>query len=261
MDYAEFYNEQPEYIAYRNNKIKQEEYKILVDWKARKLSQLIPDNFKVKNILEIGCAFGVLLNNLADRLNIPSRFGVDISSENIKLAKDLYPGCSFFQGTLEEFARVIPPEIQNHRFDLVVLSDIVEHIPDDLGFLKLVINMSSYVVLNLPLEKSFKTRNRQYGKQDPSGHLRSYDKELAIKLLGLSGFEIVTSFTSIAFHDKQFYNIYKKNRAIRVNSKPFFLRLFWSVFYFGEDKIRLVSEKLSEKISGTNYFALLKSIS
>ena len=86
MDYAEFYNEQPEYIAYRNNKIKQEEYKIVVDWKARKLSQLIPDNFKVKNILEIGCAFGVLLNNLADRLNIPSRFGVDISSENIKLA-------------------------------------------------------------------------------------------------------------------------------------------------------------------------------
>jgi SAM-dependent methyltransferase len=259
MDYPKFYNEQPDYVAFRSDIEKQEEYKIAVDWKARKLSQLIANDSGIKNILEVGCAFGVLLNNLADKLHITERYGIDISSENIKAAKDIFPGCNFYHGTLEEFMMVIPAKIQNSRFDLIVLSDIVEHIPDDRGFLEIVRNMSSYVLLNLPLEKSFKTRNRQYGEQDPSGHLRCYDIEDAARLVNLAGFEVVRSFTSIAFYDKQVYNIYKKNRTCRVRLKPLHLRLFWSVFYFCEDSIKLASTKFSEKMSGTNYFALLKS--
>ena len=48
--------------------IKKQEESVTVDWKVRKLNQLIPDDFEADNILEVGCAFGVLLNNLADRL-------------------------------------------------------------------------------------------------------------------------------------------------------------------------------------------------
>lgn len=259
MDYAKFYNEQPDYAAFRNNSLKQEEYKVAVNWKIRKLNQLIPDDLQFKNVLEVGCAFGILLNNLADKLQINDRFGIDISSENIEAAKAMFPTCKFFQGTIEDFSRIVPTVIQNHRFDLIVLSDIVEHIPDDLEFMKIVRKMSSYVILNLPLEKSFKTRNRQYGEQDPSGHLRCYNKEQAVQLITWAGFKVVCSFTSIAFFDKQFYKIYKKNRTSRVRSKPLPLRLFWNAFYFCEDRIKLASEKFSEKISGTNYFALLKS--
>jgi SAM-dependent methyltransferase len=260
MDFAKFYNEQPEYIAFRNDNKKREEYKIAVDWKVRKLSQLIPEGLKIANILEVGCAFGVLLNDLADRLNIKRRFGVDISSENVKAAQGLYPECNFFCGTIEEFINTVPDDIQNHRFDLVVLSDIVEHIPDDLEFLVNVRKMALHVLLNLPLERSFKTRNRQYGEQDPSGHLRSYDKNIAVRLVETAGFEVVESFTSIALYDNQFYDIYRKNRNHRITLKPLPLKLFWSFFYFLEDRIKLSSETLSEKISGTNYFALLRSI-
>ena len=259
MDFEKFYNEQPEYVAFRNDKVKQDEYKIAVDWKVRKLSQLVPGDFKANNILEVGCAFGVLLNILADLFQIKTRYGIDISGENIKVAKDLYPGCNFIQGTVEEFISIVPPEIENDRFDLVVLSDIVEHIPDDQGFLKSVSKISSYVLLNLPLEKSFKTRNRKYGEQDPSGHLRCYDKDIAVRLVERAGFEVEKSFTAIALYDKKFYEIYRKNRKQRIDSKPLPLRLFWSLFYFVEDRIKLSSEKLSEKISGTNYFALLRS--
>ena len=259
MDFEKFYNEQPEYVAFRNDKVKQDEYKIAVDWKVRKLSQLVPGDFKANNILEVGCAFGVLLNILADLFQIKTRYGIDISSENIKVAKDLYSGCNFIQGTVEEFISIVPPEIENDRFDLVVLSDIVEHIPDDQGFLKSVSKISSYVLLNLPLEKSFKTRNRKYGEQDPSGHLRCYDKDIAVRLVERAGFEVEKSFTAIALYDKKFYEIYRKNRKQRIDSKPLPLRLFWSLFYFVEDRIKLSSEKLSEKISGTNYFALLRS--
>lgn len=259
MDFELFYDKQPDYVAFRNDPGKREDYTITVDWKVRKLIQLIPEGFKVENILEVGCAFGVLLNNIADRLHLKAKTGIDISGNNIEAAKNLFPGCKFFHGTLEEFIKIIPDEIQNHRYDLIVLSDIVEHIPDDLGFMEMVKKTSSYVLLNLPLEKSFNTRNRQYGEQDPSGHLRCYDEEDARRLVTTAGFVVIASFTAIGFFDKSFYEMYKKNRTKRVQSKPLPQRLFWSLFYYAEDKVKLLNEGFTGKIIGTNYFALLKS--
>jgi SAM-dependent methyltransferase len=260
-DFELFYDEQPDYAAFRNDPGRKEDYNIAVDWKARKLINLVPDDFKVSNILEVGCAFGVLLNILADRLQIKSRTGIDISGKNIEVARILYPECIFIQGTIDECAEALVSGLLNRRYDLIILSDIIEHIPDDKAFMKRISEMCSFVLLNLPLEKCFSNRNRQYGGNDPSGHLRSYDKDLAIQLVCNTGFEIVTSFTSIAVTDKQFYKMYKKNRTERVNSKPLPLRLFWSLFYSAEDKIKLMNKGFTEKIYGTNYFALLRSIS
>ena len=259
MDFELFYDKQPDYVSFRNDTSRREDYSITVDWKVRKLIQLIPEGFKVENILEVGCAFGVLLNDIADRLHLKNRLGIDISGNNIEAAKKLYPECKFFHGTLEDFINVIPDDIQNRRYDLVVLSDVVEHIPDDLGFMKIVQNLTSYVLINLPLEKSFNTRNRQYGEQDPSGHLRCYDEEDARLLVTNAGFEVISSFTSVGFFDKSFYEMYTKNRGKRVRSKTLPQRLFWSVFYFVEDRLKLINEKFTGKIIGTNYFALLKS--
>jgi len=258
MDFEKFYDNQPDYIAFRNDPASREYYDAAVDWKVRELVRLIPGRMVFDEILEVGCAFGVLLNAIAGSLKITKRTGVDISAENIKTATAMWPGCNFFRGTVEEFvnANGIPAT----KYSLVVLSDIVEHIPDDLGFMKSVRAISSYVVLNLPLEKSFRTRNRQYGESDPSGHLRCYDKDMAEKLVSAAGFEIVNSFTSIAFFDKQVYAVYKKKRSARIRLKPLPLRIFWTVFYYMEDMIKHSNETLAAKIYGTNYFALLKSI-
>lgn len=258
-DFELFYDEQPDYAAFRNDSGKREDYNIAVDWKARKLIQLLPENFKLSSILEVGCAFGVLLNIIADRLKIKNRTGIDISGKNIEVARKLYPGCNFIQGTIEDYATAFVSGIQNRRFDLIILSDIVEHIPDDLTFMRRVSELSSLVLLNLPLEKCFSNRHRQYGEHDSSGHLHSYDKDLAIQLVRNGGFEIVKSFTSIALSDEQFYKMHKKNRTERVNSKPFHLKLFWSLFYSAEDNFRLINKRFTERIFGTNYFALLKS--
>jgi SAM-dependent methyltransferase len=259
MDFALFYDKQPDYVAFRTDPKKREDYSVTVDWKVSKLIQLIPADLKFGNILEVGCAFGVLLNNIADRLHLNTRIGIDISKNNIEAARNLYPRCTFFHGTIEEFVNVIPEKIQNRRFDLTVLSDIVEHIPEDLEFMKKVRETSSYVLLNLPLEKSFNTRNRVYGEDDPSGHLRCYDEKDAVSLVNKAGFEIVSSFTSIGFFDKSFYEMYTRNRTLRVSSKPFPQRIFWTIFYFAEDRLKLMNEGFTKKIIGTNYFALLKS--
>ena len=257
--FERFYDNQPDYAAFRSSPEKQADYRTLADWKVRNLTRLVPESLSFRNILEVGCAFGVLLDNIAARLNIPDRTGIDISGENIKIARELFPGCSFFRGTLEELCDKESGELKEKRFDVIVLSDIIEHIPDDAGFLKAAAAVSDFILLNLPLEKSFRNRNRNYGEDDPSGHLRCYDRQMAEKLVTGAGLKIVGSHTSIAVYDKSFYMVYRKNRSVRVNSKPFHLRIFWTIFYSIEDKFKLISRSLTEKIYGTNYFALLES--
>lgn len=258
-DFAEFYDKQPDYAAFRNDQEKRKDYETMADWKARNLAYLFPDNLVFRNVLEVGCAFGVLLNNIADRLNIGARTGIDISRENIILARELYPGCDFFTGTLEDFIRERSASLNSSKFDLVVLSDIIEHVPDDLEFLMLTKGISEYVAVNLPLERSFKNRNRKYGVDDHSGHLRSYDINLAKTLFTNAGYQIINDFTSIATSDASFYEVYKKNRKPRILSKPVLLRIFWLLFYAVEDKFKLIDKRISTTIYGTNYFALLKS--
>jgi SAM-dependent methyltransferase len=259
MDYRKFYEEQGDYTEFRSDPERQAEYKLKADWKVTNLVSLVPENHKFKNVLEVGCAMGILLNDLASRLGIKDTVGLDISSKNIDSARSLFPSGIFVNGTIEELREKLPAGYPVSIFDLVVLSDIIEHIPDDLGFMKLVNDISGYVLVNLPLEKSFRNRNRAYGESDPSGHLRCYDEVMANELVTKAGFEVVRSFTKNPLSDKSYFKLYKKQRSERIGKKPLPLRIFWEVFYFFEDKLMLVSKKLFVKLNGTNYFALLKS--
>jgi SAM-dependent methyltransferase len=252
MDFQKFYDLQPDYETFRNDPKSREEYSVIADWKIRNLLKCLPENFKAANILEVGCAFGYILNNISRILNISNKTGIDISGNNIDAAKTFYPDCNYFRGTLEEY--ILSGAV---HFDLIVLSDIVEHISDDVGFMKSIAGVSEYTLLNLPLEKSFANRNRKYGEDDPSGHLRCYDEADAVKLVKAAGYEIINSFTSVAFFDKAYRNIYRKRRAARLMKKSLPKMIFWSSFYFAQDRFKLMSEAMTRQMIGTNYFALL----
>jgi hypothetical protein len=183
---------------------------------------------------------------------------LDISSENIKVARDLYPGGTFFQGTIDDFNTVFRNKAFT-KFDLVILSDIIEHVPDDLRFLSAVKEISSYVLINLPLEKCYKNRNRKYGMEDPSGHLRCYDKKEALSLISKAGLNIINCFTENALKDKDIFKLYLKERAERLRNKSLPKRLFWTLFYYSEGRVIIMNNRLNEKINGTNLFCLVKS--
>ncbi len=259
MDFKKFYEDQKDYSAFRINDEKRSEYELIVRWKADQLIKLIPSGLYFNNILEVGCALGILLNKLAGRLSIKNIYGLDISDKNIKTAQDLFPQSIFYCGTIEDLKVLITRNRTLSLFDLVVLSDIIEHIPDDLGFLKSVREISSYVLINLPLEKSLRNRHRQYGEDDPSGHLRCYDKGMALSLINQAGFSIVSGFTSNSLKDKEVFRIHKKARMQRIRQKQLPKKIFWLSYYFAEDVIRITSSYLYEKIHGTNCFLLLKS--
>jgi SAM-dependent methyltransferase len=260
FDFAKFYNDQLDYEAFRNDPEKRIEYDTAVNWKVNNLSSLVAGGTVFKNVLEIGCAFGVLLNKVADRLSVNDRTGLDISSENINTARLLFPKCNFIIGTIDDQQSALTVSDGEKKFDLVILSDIVEHIPDDNDFMKKVSGFSSYALLNLPLEKCYRNRNRKYGVDDPSGHLRKYNRKDATRLAGSNGFSVVDSFISNAHCDREFFKIYRRNRMLRVKKKNFPKKVFWIVAYSLLDGIKIISPWIYLKIFGSNYFALLKSV-
>ena len=259
MDFKKFYEEQGDYAAFRGDPERQAEYRLKAGWKVTNLCSLVPDGHSFANILEIGCAMGILLNELASKLGIRDLTGIDISEKNTQMARSLFPEAVFLTGTIEELSEGNAIALTHSKYDLVVLSDIIEHIPDDLGFLMKVRRISDYVLVNLPLEKSFSTRNRNYGESDPSGHLRAYDEAMATDLFRSAGFEIVKSFTLNPAFDRECFDLYRSQRSKRIRNKPLLRRIFWMTFYKAEDLLRF-NRKLYVKIKGANYFAILRSL-
>jgi SAM-dependent methyltransferase len=181
--YEELYNEHADYIAIRDKTgaIWKKYNDDVLYYKIKHAHELVRD-IAYSSILEVGCATGFLLHNFPGQ-NTTRRCGIDISSENIKAAQREYPGISFFAGTVAGFKRQHP----GGRFDLVLLSDILEHVEDDRGLLRACGSIGKYVLLNLPLEKVEEYRNRNYGMEDKEGHLRAYSKEDAFKMFAEAG--------------------------------------------------------------------------
>ncbi|MHA1343261.1 MAG: class I SAM-dependent methyltransferase [Promethearchaeota archaeon] len=118
-------------------------------------------------ILEIGCASGQLISKLK-RYNYKSVIGIDISKEAIKQCKNRnIENIICMDGSKLGF--------KNNEFDLIIASDILEHIYDDLHALnewKRVLNKGGELILFVPafnflwsdhdiLNKHFRRYNRR----------------------------------------------------------------------------------------------------
>lgn len=77
--------------------------------------------------LDIGCNTGFAVE-AARQLGFRAN-GIDLSSEAIELARELYPDCMFDNATVEEYAR------RGREFDLVSCSEVIEHLNALDGFL------------------------------------------------------------------------------------------------------------------------------
>jgi hypothetical protein len=173
VNYTSYYNDHPDYIALRDRN--SEFYKQYLSevryWKNKYLFELV-NNKSINTICEIGCATGVLLAEFPLATKPSAKYGVDVSTDNIQTAKANFPELNFFAGYFEEF--IAQPSTPK-KFDLIILSDILEHVEDDAGLLAQAGKYADYVVLNLPLEKCGEFEGREYGLHDKHGHLRSYN--------------------------------------------------------------------------------------
>ena len=181
VDFRALYDAHSDYVARRRDGSYEQ---ALIDlevslFKLPNLLRVLPTGDPVESVLEIGCATGELIAAMPIRPG-GRLVGIDISEANVRAAQARFPDVEFRCGNFRE--------LSGSRFDIVILSDVLEHVPDDAAFLRDAAALADTVLLNLPLEDNWLNGRRQYGPDDVSGHLRRYslaDGEALVERAGL----------------------------------------------------------------------------
>ena len=180
VDFSALYDEHPEYVARRTaGSIEQAQVDIEVRlFKLPGLLGVLPAGWPLRRVLEIGCATGELIAAVpAER-----RVGIDISAANVAAARARFPQVEFHCGDFRDAGLT--------GFDAVIVSDVLEHVPDDAAFLSDAARLAEIVLVNLPLEDNWLNRRRAYGPGDVSGHLRRYSLAQGLALFERAGLEV-----------------------------------------------------------------------
>lgn len=112
-----------------------------------------------KTILDAGCGEGFTLNELMVNQIGESIEGVEHSKETIVLGKKLFPKANIKQGSIYELA------YKNDSFDLVVCTEVLEHLEKPQKALMEIIRVSKkYIILSVPNEPFFRIANFLRGK-------------------------------------------------------------------------------------------------
>lgn len=179
--YRCLYDGKAEYVARRDDtSFEASLIRLEVDaFKVPNLVAAIPRGFDYSSVVEIGCATGELLAAFPAPVGA-RKVGFDISSENVACARSRHPDIEFFSSDFSDFEGLA---------DIVVLSDVLEHVPDDCGMLRDAGRLGRLVLINLPLEDNWLNRARAYGPEDVSGHLRRYSLEKGLALIKSAGLQ------------------------------------------------------------------------
>lgn len=179
VDYAALYDAHPEYDA-RRRADSFERAQVDLEVRSFKLPQLLAllEGWRPQRLVEIGCATGELIAAFPVAPG-GQRIGVDISERNVAAARERYPDVDFLAGDFRSLG--LPPA------DALILSDVLEHVPDDAGFLADAARIGQRVLVNLPLECNWLNRGRAYGPDDVSGHLRAYTLEQGLDMIRRAG--------------------------------------------------------------------------
>lgn len=103
------------------------------------------DNISENDIvLDIGCGNGILTYDVAKKTK--KVFAIDISKENIAFAKQIYnsENIEYLQGDATKY-------IFDHNFDVIILSNVLEHIENRIEFLKKIKALASKFLIRVPM--------------------------------------------------------------------------------------------------------------
>ena len=131
-------------------------------------------------VLDIGCSSGTLIQQIITK-NVVKVYGIDISDNAIELSKN-----KGLKNVRTMDASKL--DFDDKKFDIIIASDVLEHINEDLDALKewkRVLKPNGHMVLFVPANKILWSNNDIY-----SQHYRRYEKQQLIDRLVTSGFSI-----------------------------------------------------------------------
>lgn len=183
-------------------------------WKAEQISAMIKKHGLKKDIIgEIGCGAGAILSSLSKSPYFAAtQFrGYDISPQAIALAEQLKDErCEYLCSDLMSKTN------ENEFFDVLLVIDVIEHVPDYMGFAALCKNKATYKIYHIPLDLHLSSvfRNAFVPGRYSVGHLHYFTAESAIATLKDTGHEIIDFvFTPGAFGLFRLHPTFKKGVA------------------------------------------------
>ena len=95
-------------------------------------------------VLDIGCGNGALTFDVAKKAK--RIIGIDLSKKNIKIAKE-----KFSRENIEYIQGDILKSLPDEKFDVIILSNILEHIPNRIEFLENLKNKAQKFLIREPM--------------------------------------------------------------------------------------------------------------
>lgn len=143
MDYAE------EYIK-KNPSLHIEQG----DLKTKQVFSVFKKGEAFSGILDVGCGAGAVTLALAERFNKAAVEGIDISEKMINAARTLDRRNAVHWSVADVFRL----DSSNKHFDLVVSTDLMEHLERDEDFLRILKKIGGTIIVRVPLEASLLSR-------------------------------------------------------------------------------------------------------
>jgi SAM-dependent methyltransferase len=159
-------------------------------WKAAQiLAMLQKHSLQIQSVAEIGCGAGAILAELSQMLPADiALHGFDIAPAAIARARQRETDrLRFYEQDLLS---------SDMMFDLLLIMDVVEHVPDYLGFLEGCRRKARFKLYHIPLDihvSSVVRASFTHGRLT-LGHIHYFTAESALCTLTETGHKIVTSF-------------------------------------------------------------------
>jgi len=161
-------------------------------WKSQQILEIMNRNkLFPHSIAEVGCGVGEILYSLNSKMNNDKIMfkGYDIASDAIEIANS--KKVSNVEFYCEDFIK-----LKNEHFDLLLMIDVFEHVPDYLNFIEKCSSKSKYKIFHIPLDIHFSgiIRNKLIDVRNRVGHLHYFTKDTALATLKDCGLNIIDYF-------------------------------------------------------------------
>lgn len=160
-------------------------------WKAANVLRLLEKHgIHPRSVGDVGCGVAEVLRQLQLKMDPECRFwGYDIAPEAIRFARSREN--EHLKVELADFG-----EVETPHFDLALVLEVLDHIEDYLGFLRMLRTRATWKIigfsLDITVQSSLRTGVYQ-GWRDKLRHLHHFNKEIALDTLRHCGYEVVDS--------------------------------------------------------------------
>ncbi|MBI5358323.1 class I SAM-dependent methyltransferase [Candidatus Amesbacteria bacterium] len=177
--------------------------------------------------------------------------GVDISENVIKMCKQ---NSTQFNLNYIDFicSGKVPQKIKKLKFDLIICSEVIEHVDADVELIRELANLlndNGLIIITTPSINAPLYKMGLLNKFDKRvGHLRRYTEEELLKKIKLSGLKIISLYKREGILRNSLFNLNGFGWIIRFIRGPMINIVSYidmlTVGLFGESDLQVIAQKL-----------------